>query len=117
MKTDIIHKFSEQHIPFDVFSAVTNRDGLVKLLVDESNSYAHQNSREFQTNKQKMRALFRINYIMFINKLPVIKSYWECGQFIGDEGIRNVMTRSRFEDILRNLHFLDDTKDDENGRG
>ena len=27
------------------------------------------------------------------------------------------MTRSKFEDILRNLHFSDNTKDDENGKG
>ena len=27
---------------------------------------------------------------MSINKLPTIKSYWECGKSIGNEGIRNV---------------------------
>ena len=27
------------------------------------------------------------------------------------------MTRSKFEDILRNLHFSDNTKDDENDKG
>ena len=25
---------------------------------------------------------------MFINKLPTIKSYWECWQFIGNKGIK-----------------------------
>ena len=29
-QTDTIHQFPEHHIPFDVFSAVTNRDGLVE---------------------------------------------------------------------------------------
>ena len=47
-----------------------------------------------------------------MNKLPTIKSYWECGKSIGNEGIRNVVARSRFEDVLRNLHFLDNAKDD-----
>ena len=42
LKTDIIHQFPEHHIPFDVFSAVTNPDGLVKLLADESNLHAQQ---------------------------------------------------------------------------
>ena len=27
------------------------------------------------------------------------------------------MIRSKFEDILRNLHFLDNTKDDKNDKG
>ena len=103
MKADIIHQFPEHHIPFDVFSAVTNVDGLVKRLVDKLNLYVQQNGREFHTNEREMRA--GINYIMSIRKPPTVKSYWECGQFIGNEAIRNVMGRSRFEDILQNLHF------------
>ena len=36
---------------------------------------------------------------MSINKLPTIKSCYECGQFIGKEGIKNVIARSRFYKI------------------
>ena len=54
---------------------------------------------------------------MSINKLPTIKSYWECEQFIGNEGIRNAIARSRFEDILRNIRFSDTTKDDKSDKG
>ena len=105
LKADIIHQFPEHHIPFDIFSVVTNFDGLVKLLVGESNLYAQQNGREFGTNKQEMRAFLGINYMIFINKLQTIKNYWEYGQFIGNKTIRNVMARSRFEDILRNFIY------------
>lgn len=102
--------------PFDIFSAVTNLQELVKILVEQSNIYAQQNGREFMTNDQEMSAFLGINYIMSINKLPTIKSYWECGQYIGNEGVRNVMSRSRFEDILRNLHFSDNTKADKSDK-
>ena len=54
---------------------------------------------------------------MYINKLPTINSYWKWGQFIGNVGIRNVMARSRFEDILQNVHFLDNTKNDKSDKG
>ena len=47
-----------------------------------------------------MKAFLGIDHVMSIDKLPTIKSYWECGQFIGKEGIRNIMARSRSEDIL-----------------
>ena len=40
LKAGIIRQFPEDHIPFDVFSAATNLDGLVKLFVDESNLHA-----------------------------------------------------------------------------
>ena len=52
------------------------------------------------TNEQEMKAFLGINYIISINKLPTIKSNWKCGQFIGNEGIRNVMARSRLEDTF-----------------
>ena len=59
-----------------------------------------------------MRAFSGINYRNSVNKLPLFKTYWKSRQVIGNEGIRNVMGRSRFEDILRNLHFSDNRKDD-----
>ena len=62
-------------------------------------------------------AFLGINYIMSINQLPTVQSYWECGQFIGNEGIRNTMTKQRFKDILRNLHSSDNGKSDKNDKG
>ena len=112
-----IDPLPEYHTSFDIFSAVTDIENLIKLTVVESNLYAQQKGREFQTNEQEMRAFLGINYVMSINKLPTIKSYWECGQYVGNEGIRNVMSRSRFEDILQNLHFSDNTKDDKSDKG
>ena len=64
-----------------------------------------------------MMAFLAINYIMGINQLQTVQSYWDCGQFIGNEGIRNAMTRQRFKDILRNLHFSDNAKSDKNDKG
>ena len=117
MKTDIIHQLPEYHLPFDVSSAETNLDGLVKLLVDESDFHTQQNGREFPTTIQDMRAFSGINYIMSITKLPTIKSSREYGQFIGNEGIRNVVARSRFDDILQKLHFSSNTKGDKSDKG
>ena len=52
-RSNIIWKltFSEHPNHSDVFFAVNNFDGPFKLLADESKLYAHQNSREFFTNK------------------------------------------------------------------
>ena len=54
---------------------------------------------------------------MPINKLPTKKSNRECGQYVGKEGIRNVMSRSKFKEILQNLHFSDNTMDDKSDKG
>ena len=99
----------EHHTSFDIFSAVSDIENLIKLTVVESYLYAQQKGREFQTNEQKMRVFLGINYVMSINKL--------YGQDVGNKGIRNVMSRSRFEEILQNLHFSDNTKDDKSDKG
>ena len=115
LETEVtIDPLPEHHTPFDIFSAVTDIEDLVKLV--ESNLYAQQKGREFQTNEQEMRAFLGIHYVMSINKLLTVKSYWECGQYVGNEGIRNVMSRSRFEGVLQNLHFSGNTKDDKSDK-
>ena len=63
-----------------------------------------------------MRQFLEFNYMMSINNLPTIKSYLECGQFNGNEDIRNVMAKSRFKDILQNIHFSNKTKDDKSDK-
>ena len=45
---------------------------------------------------------------MAINKIPTIEYYWECGQYGGNEAIRNIMSRTRFEQIL---NFANNQKD------
>ena len=54
---------------------------------------------------------------MGINKLPSVASYWEVEQYLGNDGIKNVMTRQRFRDILQNLHFANNEKDDKSDKG
>ena len=36
--------------------------------------------------------------------------YWESDDYVGNEGIRNVMTREHFKEILQNIHFADNSK-------
>ena len=63
-----------------------------------------------------MRICLGMIFIMSINKLPTIKSYWECGEFTENDDIRNAMAGSIFGDILQNLDFLDNTKDDKSDK-
>ena len=37
-----------------------------------------------------MKAFLGIDHVMSIDKLPTIKSYWECEQLIGNKGIRTL---------------------------
>ena len=54
LHADIIQSSPKHHTPTDVFSAVTNR--YTKPLIMQSNLYAQQNGRVFQTNEKEIKA-------------------------------------------------------------
>ena len=57
-----------------------------------------------------MKAFLGMNYIMGVNNLPTIHHYWESDNYVGNEGIINVMTRQRFKETLQNIHLADNSK-------
>ena len=109
LKAEVLHDFNEMSLPLDVFEKVIQLDKLVTLIVTDSNRYAQQNGRNFVTNAAEMKAFLGMNYIMGVNKFPTIHHYWESGDYVGNEGIRNVMTRERFKEILQNIQFADNS--------
>ena len=81
-----------------MFRKVTNLDEpKTYMIIVQSNLYAQQNDCEYQTNAKETMAFLGINYIMSINQLPTVQSYWECGQFIGNEGIRNIIDKANIQ--------------------
>ena len=43
--------------------------------------------------------------------------YWDCEHLIGNNGIQNFFTRGRNQEILQNLHFADNSKQDQTDKG
>ena len=95
----------------EIFSLVTCLEELLELIVEQSNFYAHQNGRNFTVTKEELKAFLGINFVMAINKLPRIAEYWRVDNLIGNDDIQNTMIRNRFCEILQNLHFADNRKD------
>ena len=84
----------------------------LEIIVMGSNRYATQKGRNFETTEGEMNAFLGINFIMGINKLPSFEDYWSADKCIGSKKIQNVMTRTRFQSILQNLHFSNTENDD-----
>ena len=59
-----------------------------------------------------MKTFPSINFIISINKLPCLEDYWSTDKCIRNEKIQNVMTITRFQSILQNLHFSNNSNDD-----
>ena len=93
--------------PMQVFSKTVGLDGMLLLIKTESERYADQSGRMFQTSVEELRAFLGINILMGIHKLPKMRDYWSVDEGLGNPLIQKAMTRDRFLDILQNLHFAD----------
>ena len=108
---EIQPSLNETASPIEIFSLVIGLQELLELIVEQSNLYAHQNGRNFTVTKEELKAFLGINFVMAINKLPTIAEYWRVDNLIGNDGIQNTMIRNRFCEILQNLHFAYNRKD------
>ena len=54
---------------------------------------------------------------MFVNQLPSIPMFWDCNNFVGNVGIQNIFARTRYQVVLQNNHFADNTKQDKTDKG
>ena len=91
-------------------------DDLWDMVVEESNRYAQQKLGDrFGNFRQitcaELKAFIGINLIMGINRLPNYALFWSNDDFFGNQGIKRVMTKNRFEEISQHLHFSDSTKE------
>ena len=43
--------------------------------------------------------------------------YWDCDLFVDNVGIQNIFTRTRYQEVLQNLHFADNTKQEKRDKG
>ena len=96
----------------EIFSLVIGLKKLLELIVKQSNLYLRRNGRNFTFAKKELKLFLRTNFAMAINKLPTVAIYWRVDNLIINDGIQNTMIRNRFCEILQNLHFADNRKDD-----
>lgn len=93
----------------------------VDSLVQATNTYAHKTVRPLQkyarfrqwkdTNYQEMRRFIGMLLYMGLMQLPTISHYWRTDQLYNLPLFRSIMSRNRFQLLLRNFHFSenDDT--------
>ena len=64
-----------------------------------------------------MKSYIGVNYIMAVNQLLRMSIYWDCYCFVDKVSIGNMFTRIRYQEVLQNLHFVDNTKQDKTDKG
>ena len=64
-----------------------------------------------------MKVIIGVNYIMTENQLPSIPMFWDCNHFVGNVGIQNIFARPRYQVVLQNNHFSENSKQDKTDKG
>ena len=54
---------------------------------------------------------------MTLNQLPSIPVFWDCNYLVGNVVIQNISARTRYQVVLQNNHFADNTKQDKTDKG
>ena len=98
--------------PADLFSLFFTPE-IVHSIVEETNRYAAQclaaagKSTTWTTDEQEIRAYFGFYILMGMVKEPKIRDYWSNDPTFHYSPIADRISRNRFEEISRYLHFVD----------
>ena len=88
---------------------MTGLKELLELIVEQSKLYSHQIGRNFTDTKEELKAFLEMNFVMAINKLPIIAEYWRVDNLIGNDGILNTTIQNCFCEIFQ-IYILQKTE-------
>ena len=100
--------------PLEMFSQYFD-DELLSDIVRETNRFAAQclaaanSDATWETDLAEIRAYLGFMVVMGINRLPEIRDYWSTDSKMHNAFISSHITRRRFEEISRYLHFVNNT--------
>ena len=78
--------------------------------------FSQQNVRHFITNSGETKVFLDPNYVMGVNHLPSISMYWDYDHFIGNNDMENIFTKGKYQEIMQNLHFANNSKQDQTNK-
>ena len=93
---------------------------LISLIVTETNRYAKQclesrqdddeNELQWETNEEEIKAYIGFTLLMGLNRVSDLYDYWSTNTVFHYFPIASRISRKRFLEVKRYLHFVDNTK-------
>ena len=114
INTSILEKCNE---PIDFFCQFFNEE-VIDLIIHETNRYAMQkDSNWVPITESEIQMFIGLCLQMGIVRLPSLRDYWSSRTVFGGSSLAGkVMTQTRFEKILGNLHLADNSSYDQKNR-
>lgn len=105
---DIRDKFKNS-TPIEIFESIVD-DVVIQLMVDQSNLYASQNNRHaFSVTKRDIKIFLGVLLFSGYHQLPRERLYWSLDEDFDTKLVYNAISRNRYCEIKKNLHFTDNT--------
>jgi len=112
--------------PLDFFQCIVSND-IIHKIVTETNRYAHQQLRSktispharlskwYDTNECEMKQFFGLLIWTGLISLPSYHLYWSTSTIFQTQ-FGSIMSRNRFESLMKTIHFSDNTCIDPSNR-
>ena len=98
--------------PLEMFSCFFS-ENFLHMIVHETNLFAAQSlaaanrDTTCETSIDELKAYLGFMIVMGVNRLPEVRDYWSRDEKLHNTFIASSITRDRFEEISRYLHFID----------
>ncbi|XP_039281477.1 piggyBac transposable element-derived protein 3-like isoform X1 [Nilaparvata lugens] len=102
--------------PVELFEFFFDNE-VVEYIVFCTNLYAREKGNmDFSTSKNEIRQFFSILFLSGYNTMARYRMYWETAEDTHHEAVSSAMSRNRFEDLLRYIHFCENVKIDKDDK-
>lgn len=102
--------------PVDIFRLIVDMDILNSITSETNKNARRYNSNWTDVCVQELEKFFAIMLYMGLAKLPKISDYWSRKFLYRHCFVRHIMSRNRFQAILRFIHFADNETADKGDR-
>jgi Transposase IS4 len=102
-------EFLKTFLTDDIIDGILTETNLFASQIIEVKPTAFRNFKD--VTKDELWTFFALELLMGIVKKPTIKDYWTTDELLHSPMFPKAMSRNRFEEILRILHFSDNNMD------
>lgn len=96
----------------EVFELFFNKE-LVTKLITETNKHGETDTNFIPLTDDELKIFIALNILMSVVSKPTIQSYWSTDKSIETPYFKNIMRRTRFVSIAKNLHFSSNNNSDD----
>lgn len=94
--------------PFKIWKEIFSKS-IIEMIIKETNLYANRdkNNQGFSVNISDISKFIGIIMLSGYNSFPNAEDFWSTDEDLGCPLVKSTMSRNRFRDIKRYIHFCD----------